>query len=40
MRDMGRMPTPITLGALVRWNSELIDEWIRAGCPPCRKSGR
>jgi predicted DNA-binding transcriptional regulator AlpA len=41
LRDAGKMPAPIALStAFVRWNSEAIDQWIRAGCPPCRKPGR
>jgi len=37
MADAGRMPPPLRLGALVRWDLDAIDEWIRAGCPSCRK---
>lgn len=37
LNDAGRIPTPIKLGALVRWNRNEIDEWIAAGCPPCRR---
>jgi excisionase family DNA binding protein len=29
----GRMPAPIRLGSLVRWNQIVIDRWIAAGCP-------
>ncbi len=33
----GRIPKPVRLGRLVRWNRQIIDEWIAAGCPPCRR---
>jgi predicted DNA-binding transcriptional regulator AlpA len=33
LSDGGRMPRPIRLGRLVRWKSDVIDEWITAGCP-------
>lgn len=39
LRDAGRMPPPVRLGALVRWPKSAIDEWIAAGCPSCRKGG-
>ncbi len=31
----GRMPKPVRLGALVRWQQSTIDAWIEAGCPWC-----
>ena len=39
LADAGLMPKSKRLGALVRWDLEEIDEWISAGCPPCRKAG-
>jgi predicted DNA-binding transcriptional regulator AlpA len=39
LRDRGILPFSINLGGLVRWNSEVIDEWIRQGCPPHRRQG-
>lgn len=33
LSDAGRMPRPIKLGALVRWNRQAIDQWIADGCP-------
>jgi predicted DNA-binding transcriptional regulator AlpA len=36
MADAGRCPPPIRLGALMRWNRKVVDEWITAGCPPVR----
>jgi predicted DNA-binding transcriptional regulator AlpA len=39
LADAGRMPPPLRLGALVRWDLDQIDTWILDGCPPCRKAG-
>jgi predicted DNA-binding transcriptional regulator AlpA len=39
LRDRGILPPSINIGSLVRWNSEVIDEWIRRGCPPHRRQG-
>ena len=39
LRDKGVLPPAVELGALVRWNAESIDEWIRRGCPPHRRQG-
>jgi len=36
LADGGRMPAPVRLGALVRWDLDEIDEWISQGCPPVR----
>jgi excisionase family DNA binding protein len=36
MCDAGKMPPPVRLGALVRWNRTVIDQWIAAGCPSVR----
>lgn len=40
LTDAGRMPAPIRLRGLVRWNRGTIDAWIAGGCPDCRKAGR
>jgi excisionase family DNA binding protein len=37
MADAGRMPAPLRLASLVRWDLEEIDRWIADGCPSCRK---
>ena len=34
--DTKRMPSPVRLGMLVRWNRTVIEKWINAGCPPVR----
>jgi excisionase family DNA binding protein len=33
LADGGQMPTPVRLGALVRWPRQVIADWIAAGCP-------
>ncbi|MCL4743291.1 MAG: helix-turn-helix domain-containing protein [Phycisphaerales bacterium] len=38
--DAGRMPRPVRLGALVRWDRAVIERWIAAGCPNCRDNIR
>jgi excisionase family DNA binding protein len=38
--DSGRMPSPVRLGALVRWSRKSITDWLLAGCPSCRKGGK
>ena len=40
LADAGRMPEPVKLGALVRWNREVVERWLADDCPPCRKGGR
>jgi len=40
LADAGRMPAPVKLGSLVRWNLARIDEWIDQGCPACRKGAK
>ena len=37
LSDAGKMPSPIKLGALVRWNRASLEEWIAAGCPSARR---
>lgn len=33
LTDSGRMPSPVKLGALVRWPRDVIESWIADGCP-------
>ena len=33
LRDAGKMPRPVRLGHLLRWNRAAIDSWIADGCP-------
>jgi excisionase family DNA binding protein len=37
LSDAGRMPSPVKLGALVRWSAAAVRDWIDQGCPNCRK---
>lgn len=36
LSDAGRMPSPVHLGALVRWNRADVQHWIADGCRPVR----
>lgn len=36
LSDAGKMPAPVRLGNLVRWNRTVIEQWIADGCPPLR----
>jgi excisionase family DNA binding protein len=36
LSDAGRMPAPIKLGALVRWNRAAVESWIDQGAPSVR----
>jgi excisionase family DNA binding protein len=36
LSDAGRMPAPVKLGALVRWNRAVVESWIDQGCPAVR----
>jgi excisionase family DNA binding protein len=40
MADGGLMPSPVRVGALVRWRRSDLDAWIAGGCKPCRTAGR
>ena len=40
LADVGKMPAPLKLGALVRWRREDIDAWLAGGCKPVRQAGR
>lgn len=40
LKDSGRMPAPMRLGGLVRWNQTTIAQWVGEGCPHCRQGGR
>ncbi len=39
LNDAGKMPRPVRLGSLVRWNRSEIEQWIADGCPAA-KGGR
>ena len=36
LADAGRMPRPLKLNALVRWNRATVLNWISEGCQPVR----
>ncbi|MGA2064186.1 MAG: helix-turn-helix domain-containing protein [Thermoguttaceae bacterium] len=38
LADADRMPRPLRLGTLVRWDLDAIDRWIQAGCPAVRSA--
>jgi excisionase family DNA binding protein len=40
LADARRMPAPVRLGALVRWNRKAIEDWLAAGCKPVRQAGK
>jgi predicted DNA-binding transcriptional regulator AlpA len=33
LQERGILPSPVRIGALVRWPSDVIDQWIADGCP-------
>jgi predicted DNA-binding transcriptional regulator AlpA len=39
LADWGRMPRPVSLGRMVRWQRSVIEEWIRGGCPRVERRG-
>lgn len=39
LADWGRMPRPISLGRMVRWQRSVIEEWIREGYPRVERRG-
>lgn len=38
LADAGKMPQPNKLGGAVRWDMQVIEDWIAAGCPNVAKS--
>jgi excisionase family DNA binding protein len=39
LADAGRMPAPVKVGALVRWNRRAMEAWIAGGCLRTTKGG-
>ena len=37
LADLGKMPSPVHIGRLVRWQYEVMKKWIASGCPEVRK---
>jgi predicted DNA-binding transcriptional regulator AlpA len=40
LTDSGRLPRPYAIGALRSWDRAAIQQWVRDGCPSCRKAVR
>jgi excisionase family DNA binding protein len=40
LADAERIPRPVKLGALVRWDRVDIEDWIAEGCPSCDSSNQ
>jgi excisionase family DNA binding protein len=40
LAEMGRIPRPVKLGALVRWPRAAVLEWIDQNCPDCKEAVR
>lgn len=38
LSDAGRMPTPVRLGSLVRWQRTSVEAWIAGGCKTVRST--
>jgi predicted DNA-binding transcriptional regulator AlpA len=36
--DAGRLPSPVRLGSLIRWDRRVIEAWIAGGCKPVRQA--
>lgn len=39
LADTGRMPQPVKIGWLLKWDRPVLENWIAAGCPRT-KGGR
>lgn len=39
LRDSGALPPPVQVGGSIRWRADVIEAWIKANCPHCRKTG-
>ncbi len=37
LADTRRIPAPVRLGNLVRWNRRELEEWLEEGCPSCKR---
>jgi excisionase family DNA binding protein len=40
LSDAGLMPSPVRIGALVRWRRADLDSWLAQGCPRVRPARR
>ena len=39
LADAEKMPRPVRLGNLLRWQKLAIEEWVSAGCPTSESRG-
>ncbi len=39
LADCGKMPRPVSLGRIVRWQRSVVEEWISQGCPRTERRG-
>lgn len=37
MADAGKIPPPVRIGKLVRWDLNLLTRWLADGCKPVRR---
>ncbi len=40
LADANRMPRPVRLGSLVRWDRNALNDWISDGCKAVKRGGR
>jgi excisionase family DNA binding protein len=40
LTNAGKMPPPVRVGHLVRWQRAAVESWIAAGCPAMPTRGR
>ncbi|MCX7418876.1 MAG: helix-turn-helix domain-containing protein [Planctomycetia bacterium] len=40
LADSGKMPSPVRLGALIRFRRSELVQWIAGGCKPVRIAGK
>ncbi len=40
LADSGRMPPPVKLGTLRRWQALVLNEWVSNGCPVVRRRAK
>ncbi|MBM3288628.1 MAG: helix-turn-helix domain-containing protein, partial [Candidatus Hydrogenedentes bacterium] len=38
LADAGRIPRPISLNSLRRWDRSVLDDWIGNGCPATQRT--
>lgn len=36
LADAGKLPRPVRLGGMVRWNRAELESWVADGCRPVR----